>query len=593
MSKLSDEDIRHLVEITDDMAENSEAEGDSDADDDVPIHLLETEEGEANNSSLASDMSHESGECGPQEAEENDEEEGNVPDSLSDDEDFHWDRVVSPPPQFSNTNFMQPCGISHNAAVNLESPLEIFMLLLTPTFMEYIVAQSNVYATQKNASLDLTVEELKAFLGILIIMGFNTLPSLRLFWSTDTNFHIERIACIMPLKRFLKILRFLHLNDNAQPQKGEPNYKTHKVKPIIDHVNKTFRLLFNPSRYLAVDESMIKFKGRSSLKQYMPMKPVKRGFKMWVLACSVTGYCLAVSLYEGKDGSTGQSLGERVVNKLIEGYEGFGYCLFFDNFFSNLPMIKRLLQKKYFACSTIRQTRKFFPHAQLRSDKDLKIGESDFIAAGDIGVAKWKDRGKKCVCIATTMHNVSEKAQVLRTNKEGKRESVSCPTCIKDYNAYMGGVDHFDQLVSAYNISWKSRKWWIKIFYYCIDAMIVNAYILYKTTYQTVHPRKKCLTHLKFRSLLANELVGSFYARQKKGPTPQKGRGRKRNHPDGRATLPNATRLANVGEHLPLKGTRRRCAYCSTSKEQRRSNIQCMKCNVALCLECFAPFHKS
>jgi len=59
MSKLSDEDIRHLVEITDDMAENSEAEGDSDADDDVPIHLLETEEEEANDSSLAIDMPHE------------------------------------------------------------------------------------------------------------------------------------------------------------------------------------------------------------------------------------------------------------------------------------------------------------------------------------------------------------------------------------------------------------------------------------------------------------------------------------------------------------------------------------------------------
>ena len=164
---------------------------------------------------------------------------------------------------------------------------------------------------------------------------------------------------------------------------------------------------------------------------------------------------------------------------------------------------------------------------------------------------------------------------------------MSCPTRIKDYNAYMGGVDHFDQLVSAYNISWKS-KWWIKIFYYSIDAMTVNAYIWYTTTYQTVHPRKKCLTSKI--SLLASELVGGFYARQK-GPTPQKGRGRKRNHPDGRATLPNATSLANVGEHLPLKVTR--CAYCSTSKEQRRSNIQCMKCNAALCLECFAPFHKS
>ena len=29
---------------------------------------------------------------------------------------------------------------------------------------------------------------------------------------------------------------------------------------------------------------MIKFQGRSSLKQYMPMKPTKRGIKVWVLA---------------------------------------------------------------------------------------------------------------------------------------------------------------------------------------------------------------------------------------------------------------------------------------------------------------------
>ena len=29
---------------------------------------------------------------------------------------------------------------------------------------------------------------------------------------------------------------------------------------------------------------MIKFQGRSSLKQYMPMKPIKRGIKVWTLA---------------------------------------------------------------------------------------------------------------------------------------------------------------------------------------------------------------------------------------------------------------------------------------------------------------------
>lgn len=99
----------------------------------------------------------------------------------------------------------------------------------------------------------------------------------------------------MPLKRFLKILRFIHLNDNTlRPNKGEPNYKIHKIKPLLDVMNLKCKELFNPSRYLSADESMIKFKARSSLKQYMPMKPIKRGFKMWVIACGAMGYCLGM-----------------------------------------------------------------------------------------------------------------------------------------------------------------------------------------------------------------------------------------------------------------------------------------------------------
>lgn len=38
------------------------------------------------------------------------------------------------------------------------------------------------------------------------------------------------------------------------------------------------------------DESMIAFKGRSMLKQYMPNKPNKRGYKVWCLADSTTGF---------------------------------------------------------------------------------------------------------------------------------------------------------------------------------------------------------------------------------------------------------------------------------------------------------------
>lgn len=45
--------------------------------------------------------------------------------------------------------------------------------------------------------VNLNVDELKAFLGILIIMDFNKLPSICIYWSADENFYNPRIANVM------------------------------------------------------------------------------------------------------------------------------------------------------------------------------------------------------------------------------------------------------------------------------------------------------------------------------------------------------------------------------------------------------------
>jgi hypothetical protein len=80
----------------------------------------------------------------------------------------------------------------------------------------------------------------------------------------------------------------------------------------------------------------------------------------------------------------------------------------------------------------------------------------------------------------------------------------------------------------------------MRIFYYYVEACIVNSYIVYKPTFSERHPRRKPFSHLKFRSLLASQLIGSFTSRLKTGPASQTGRTRKRNCPNGRQTLQNA-----------------------------------------------------
>lgn len=490
---------------------------------------------------------------------------------------FVWSKKNNPDLSFQSFDFTESSTV--NVVINSEKPTDYFRVFFGENICQKITKESNLYASQKNTHLFMDLEELNAFLGILIFMGFHSLPTLRSYWSNNENFHVERVTKVFTLKRFLKILRYLHLNNNeTMPKPKTPEFdRLYKLRPLIKHLTDTFQSAFTPYRYLSIDESMCAFKGRTTLKQYMPMKPIKRGFKIWALACATTGYLLNFQIYQGKTAeSSSDMLGERVVLEMSSNYQNRGYCLYFDNFFTTIPLMQKLLSQKTFGCGTIRQTRKHFPKHILCADRELSHGQFDSVACGEISVYKWKDRGVKSVSVVSNHHKFKEQTQVLRTNKTGNRENVPCPQSIADYNRHMGGVDLFDQYHANYSVAWKSRRWWLKIFYYLLDAAIVNSYILYKESLKKNNPSAKPLTALQYRSELANNLIGTFTFRKKSGPPPKK------------------TALSSVGLHLPIKGTYRRCVLCSSSKKkQTRSNLICQMCKVALCKDCFAPYHKN
>jgi len=100
------------------------------------------------------------------------------------------------------------------------------------------------------------------------------------------------------------------------------------------------------------------------------------------------------------------------------------------------------------------QNRKYFPKTLLKVDKSLSMGDYDFASSGEISVYKWMDRGKKPVVVVSSFHKGEDITMVKRKNNFGIREDVKCLKSIADYNKYMGGVDHFDQLLECYNISY-------------------------------------------------------------------------------------------------------------------------------------------
>mgnify|MGYP001799727235 CR=1 FL=1 len=79
----------------------------------------------------------------------------------------------------------------------------------------------------------------------------------------------------------------------------------YKIRPLINSMNNNYMKLYNVSRNVTIDESMILFKDRHSIKQYNPIKPIKRGYKVWVRA-DMSGYITKFDVYQGK-GTTEQA----------------------------------------------------------------------------------------------------------------------------------------------------------------------------------------------------------------------------------------------------------------------------------------------
>ena len=140
-----------------------------------------------------------------------------------------------------------------------------------------------------------------------------------------------------------------------------------KVCPVITALQKSFLEAYKPHRENTIDEAMIKFKGRSSLKQYLPMKPIKRGFKVWVRADSHNGYLCNFEIYTGKEDSVETNLGAKVVKKLSRTLVGKRYHLYFDNFCSSVTLMEDLLEDELYACGTFHKDRRGLPQAIVKT----------------------------------------------------------------------------------------------------------------------------------------------------------------------------------------------------------------------------------
>ena len=453
-----------------------------------------------------------------------------------------------------------------------KTPVEYFLTFFDEQLLSEIVEQTNNYAFHKNIVLDLTVDELKTFFGILLLTGYVPLPRRRMYWEKSADTHNSLVANAMSRNRFEQIFSNLHVADNNSLNKDD---KFAKVRPLFDALGKKFLENCPHEENHSIDEAMVPYFGRHGCKQFIRGKPIRYGYKLWVGATRL-GYVAWMEPYQGagtfiNPDYRDMGLGAGVILQYAEVLSTLGdypYHLFFDNFFTSIPLLSEITARNIRATGTIRENRTSrCPLDDCKAMKKTARGtyDSRVTKPDNIVVCRWNDNS--VVTLASNVASVKPIGSVSRYSQKLKKNvQITQPHLVKCYNENMGGVDRSDQNISLYRVSMRGKKWYFPLIAHCIDLAEQNAWQLHR-----VH--KGELDHLAFRRRVATAILET-------NVRPRKGTGRpsKAEHVDSRFD-----RLDHLVEPQDVQT---RCRQC-----HQKCTTRCSKCDVGVHVKCFRLYH--
>jgi len=87
---------------------------------------------------------------------------------------------------------------------------------------------------------------MKAFVGLLMLMGIYRLPRLEMYWSTKHPLINPGVADVFPKVRFEQIFCFIHLTaSDQQVDVGQPGYVLFKVREFLHLIVPLFESEYN------------------------------------------------------------------------------------------------------------------------------------------------------------------------------------------------------------------------------------------------------------------------------------------------------------------------------------------------------------
>ncbi len=444
----------------------------------------------------------------------------------------------------------------------------------------------------------------------------------------------------MSKTRWEQIHCFLTFNPDLNAGE-QPRTFFDKLEPVCSHIRTACQEAAVPASWLAVDEAMVAFKGRSKHTVKIQGKPISEGYKIWVLACR-GAYIVDWLFHSRVDGtqdcpkSSKQlfyrpvpfrpillaptfQVPVRLFQKLVSRLPGQKWLAFLDNLFLTVDLAHILMVMRIRVMGTTRKSNDTIPE-RLRLVKEtntgLVYGGHVLEVTDDVLCFAWQDNNT-ILGITTSygLDNDAEEDWVIRerwrpkptsTNyhiaksvfKNETRKALPIPTCIDHYNHGMNAVDVSNQHRS--NLSFHlqfERRIWRPLGEWLFDVALHNAYSLWR-----LHTSSKIQASHRMHEAFEKALIHALlHPNSTHTPISQLGKGRRcrwgalapgqctqgqdisyiRGNGVGKRPR-KVLEEVDVNAPRPTPKTRSRCVKSG-----------CEECQVALCIDrpCFDSYH--
>ncbi len=466
-----------------------------------------------------------------------------------------------------------------------------------------------------------TVAEFKAFLAIIICLGYIQFPRREVAFDQTSGLGCRFIYKLMSEERFSHLLRAWHWE----------NYNDYTADEIIAHkqrdafwpitefselLSDAFEAMWCLTQGCDIDEGGIPWRGRHRYRCFNNMKPWPFHFKIFSLNDATNGYQKCFYLYRGKSEvrPPGVSATTYPIMKLFslkQEHRNKGHILATDNWYSSLDVAMSVALSGNYFVGTIKTNKLGLPaegkFPKTGNGKRLRGVLQQMTSTFQqftFYFTAWMD--KKPVHMLSTIPSAI--SSCIRQVKQGAnalwtRMQFPIPAIIKIYNKFMGGTDGFDWRIASFRPKITTKSWVPKVLIHLLNASMVNSYLLYKWHYGklgTVDEKRFPLS--EYVELIIAELAEEFINSKIQTTAASLGS----NTRTKRSWNLDAFRTS--GQHFPVqtlilnsenreksdnKYRRSDCIMC-----HRRVPTSCEQCGIFLCLDapvdyenCWKQFH--